>query len=91
MPSDLSYRIVVYDFAHVGYLDTSAALAIDEIIELAQRSGQGVLVSGLKGHAATTLEGLGVLNRVPRERRFDERLDAIRSAVGLVTDDGRPV
>ncbi len=82
LPSNVGYRVVVYDFAHVGYLDTSAALAIDEIVDLAQRNGQRVLISGLQGHAARALEGLGVLSRIPTEQRFDQRIEAIRSALG---------
>jgi SulP family sulfate permease len=62
-------------------MDTSAALAIDELIELSQRRGQHVLISGLQGHASRVLDGLGVLQRVPESERYPHRLDAIKAAV----------
>jgi SulP family sulfate permease len=80
-PTDIRHKAVVYDFSHAGYMDTSAALAIDELIELSQRRGQHVLISGLQGHASRVLEGLGVLQRVPESERYPHRLDAIKAAV----------
>jgi SulP family sulfate permease len=84
LPSDSRSRAVVYDFSHVGYIDTSAAVAIDEIFELAQKNGLAVNVSGLQDQVARVLEGLGVLSRVPLEQRFAHRHDAIESAVTRV-------
>jgi SulP family sulfate permease len=79
--------VVIYDFSHAGYVDTSAALAIDEMIALARDGGQVVIVSGLQGHALRALEGLGVLARVPQDQRFDRRADAVRAAVALVANE----
>jgi hypothetical protein len=73
-------EVVIYDFSHAGYVDISAALAIDETITLAQDARQQVIVSGLGGPALRALDGLGVLARVPVNRRFDERMDAIKAA-----------
>jgi SulP family sulfate permease len=82
-PKVSGYRVAVYDFSHVAYLDTSAALAVDEMIELSQSRNQPVIVAGLAGHPWSTLNGLGVLDRVPDELRFGHREDAIRAAVKL--------
>jgi sulfate permease, SulP family len=86
--TDVKYRAVVYDLSQAGYIDPSAALAIDEIIELAQSRNQLLVVSGLQGHALRVLAGLGVLDRVPEEQRFEDRFAAIRFAVArcLATD-----
>jgi SulP family sulfate permease len=72
---------VVYDFSHSGYIDPSAALAIDEMIELSIRNGRHVIVSGLRDHALRALSGMGVLDRVPAEQQFAHRKDAIDAAV----------
>jgi SulP family sulfate permease len=72
---------VVYDFSHSGYIDPSAALAIDEMIELSIRNGRYVIVSGLRDHALRALSGMGVLDRVPAEQQYDHRKDAIDAAV----------
>jgi len=76
-------RVAVYDFSQAGYIDTSAALAIEEMIELSRSGGQTVLVSGLTGEAMRTLEGLRALERVPEAQRFEHRHDAIAAAVTL--------
>lgn len=74
-------RVAVYDFSQVGYVDTSAALAIEEIILQAQSSGMLVLLAGVRGDARETLENLGVLAQVPAAQIFAERKDAIAAAV----------
>jgi len=73
--------VVIYDFTHAGYIDPSAALAIDEMIDLSQRHKRHVLVSGLQRIALKALDGMGVLDRIPPEQRFLHRRDAIRAAV----------
>ncbi|TFG87151.1 MAG: SulP family inorganic anion transporter [Chromatiales bacterium] len=73
--------VVIYDFSHAGYIDPSAALAIDEMIELSRKHDRYVIVSGLGGHALRTLSGMGVLDRVPQAQQFDHRKDAIEAAV----------
>jgi SulP family sulfate permease len=39
-------EVVIYDFSHAEYIDTSAALAIDEMVELSQRKGLYVVLAG---------------------------------------------
>ena len=73
--------VVVYDFSHSGYIDPSAALAIDEMIELSIRHGRHVIVSGLRDSAMRALSGMGVLDRVPSRQQFELRKDAIDAAV----------
>ena len=73
--------VVIYDFSQAGYIDPSAALAIDEMIDLSQKHERHVLVSGLRDLALRTLSGMGVLDRVPPDQRFDQRKDAIEAAV----------
>jgi len=86
-PGVTGYRASVYDFSSAGYIDTSAALAIDEMIELSQGNRQHLFVAGLRGQALRALDGLGVLERIPPQQRFDDRSEAIRAAVDLVKAD----
>lgn len=79
-PTISGVQIAVYDFSHVGYVDVSAALAIEEMLLQAQGHGMHVLVSGLAGDVRETLENLGVLAHVPAEQIFKERKDAIAAA-----------
>ena len=62
-------------------MDTSAALAIDELFDLSLKRGQHIFVSGLQGQAARVLDGLGVLAPIPAAQRFAHRLDAIVAAL----------
>lgn len=85
-PTVAGHKAVIYDFSNSGYIDTSAALAIDEMIVLAQQNRQHVIVCGLKGPSLRALDGLGVLDRIPESNRFDDRIRAIEAAVSLVAE-----
>lgn len=78
------YHYVVYDFAKIGYVDTSAALAIEEMFALSRANEQTVLISGLGGDVLKTLDGLDVLRHVPASCRFANRYDAIVVATDAV-------
>ena len=73
--------VVVYDFTNAGYVDPSAALAIDELIEVSRRSGQHVIVCGLHDDILRSLDGMGVLDRIPPENRHTDRHRGIDAAV----------
>jgi len=73
--------VVIYDFSHAGYIDPSAALAIDEMIDLSHRHGRHVLLSGVRDQAHRVLDGMGVLDRVLPAYRYESRQEAIRAAV----------
>ena len=87
-PSAIRHAAVIYDFSNAGYIDTSAALAIDEMVELSKKQGLLVLISGVEGHALRALTGLGVLDRIPPAQRFAHRHDAIRAAVEATATGG---
>jgi SulP family sulfate permease len=88
-PALTGHEVVIYDFSHVGYIDTSAAMAIDEVIVLSLSNNQTVLVSGLQGHASRALNGLGVLKRIPAAQRFDSCRQAIEAAAAhFIAPDG---
>lgn len=69
-------------------MDPSAAMAIDEMIDLSHKHGRYVIVSGLKDHAYRVLKGMRVLDRISPEQQFAERLDAIKAAVAYCRDLG---
>ena len=75
--------VVIYDFTHAGYVDPSAALAIDEMIDLSLKHDRHVIVSGLKSHALRALSGMGVLDRISVDQQFEDRKDAIAAAVAF--------
>jgi SulP family sulfate permease len=86
------HEVVIYDFSHAGYIDPSAALAIDEMIDLTQRRGRHVIVTSIPAQATRALDGMGVLDRIPASQRFDDRREAMAAAVDHVlrSDEARP-
>ena len=80
------YEAIIYDFTDAAHVDTSAALAIETLIELAQHETRGCFIAGLSGTAEQTLRSLDVLDRLPDEQILPDRLAAIKAAVRLVKD-----
>jgi SulP family sulfate permease len=81
----LGHKVVIYDFSAIGYIDPTAAMAIDDLFEQGIANGQLIFVAGLRSIAERTLDGFGALDRIPVDSRFDNRRDAIQAAAALVT------
>ncbi|HHL19943.1 MAG TPA: SulP family inorganic anion transporter, partial [Aliiroseovarius sp.] len=58
------YQVVVLDFEHAAMIDTSAAMAIDELLSSLGEQQVRFLLVGLRGRAQKTLASLGVLDGV---------------------------
>jgi SulP family sulfate permease len=78
------HEAMVFDFTEAAHVDTSAALAIEVLIETAQAETRGCLIAGLTGPAETTLRALGVLDAIPQDRLVSTRLEAIELAAKLI-------
>lgn len=75
------HDVVIYDFSSTGYIDPSAALAIDEMIDLSRKHDRHVIVSGLQNHALRSLSGMGVLDEIAPTQIYEDRKVAIEAAV----------
>ena len=62
------HKLVVMDFSDTVYMDDSAALTVEHMIEAALDKGIHVVVMGLQDRIADTLQALGALDKVPRDR-----------------------
>ena len=71
------HEIVILDFSNTIYMDDSAALVMEQLIDGALAEDVVCIVMGLTGLPATTLSALNVLRRVPEEN-FVEDLDRAR-------------
>jgi SulP family sulfate permease len=80
----LESKVILLDFSDAAHMDTSAALAIEEMIEISQSEHSGTFVSGLTGPAENTLKSLGILDSLPPGNIFENRLDAIVAAIKIV-------
>ena len=71
------HEVVIFDFSDTEYIDDSASLVVEYMIDVAHDQDTDCIVMGLKGAPATSLRALNVLKRVPLER-YVENLDGAR-------------
>lgn len=81
------HEVIVFDFTDAGYVDVSAALALEELLAEAVRAGEAIYLSGLASPGGRVLERLGIASKVPAERRFATRAEAVRQAVAATAAD----
>ena len=62
------HEVVIFDFSGTTYIDDSAAITIEQLLDIASESGTECVVMGLSDDAATMLRSLDVLDRVPSSR-----------------------
>ena len=77
------HEVVIFDFSDATYVDDSAAMVIEQLIDVARNGRTGVIVTGLSGSVAKTLHALDVLQRVPDEYVV-ETLDEARQAAHVL-------
>jgi sulfate permease, SulP family len=77
---NFGHKAVIYDFSAAVHMDTSAALAIEELLESATSETVTCYFSGLSGTAESTLESLGVLENLPKGHITSTLLAAIQKA-----------
>ena len=71
------HEVVIMDFTDTVHMDDSAALVIEQLIDVAYDQDTECIVMGLGGRPAVTMQALNVLRRVP-EDRFVENIDEAR-------------
>ena len=62
------HEVVIFDFSEATYLDDSAAMVIEQLMDVATGEQTEVIVMGLSGSVENTLQTLAILQRVPPER-----------------------
>ena len=86
------YRVVILDLEGTTMIDTSIALALEEIIKQCQDTGRVVLLSCSGacggGKVVNTLDNLGVLAHIAPQHRFPIRLHALQHAKQLLQMQG---
>ena len=85
------HEVVILDFTDTHYVDDSAALVIEQLIDTALDEDTDCIVTGLDGDAAATLEALNVLQRIPSAQIVASVDDAKPIAAGLLGFDGGSV
>ena len=83
--TDITHALVL-DMSDVTYIDTSASLALEDLIVKARGHDVRVFVAGLRAPVRQVLDRLGVLDALADNRDYASRLEALNSAVALVAE-----
>ena len=78
------HEVVIFDFSAATYIDDSAAMLIHQLIDVATQERTEVVVAGLSGAVAETLDALGVVQEVPADRIVETRDEARTLAYRLL-------
>ena len=65
------HDVVILDFSNTVYMDDSAALVVEQLIDTAMEANTECIVMGLKGSPAVTLRALNALRHVPEDHFVD--------------------
>ena len=78
------YKMLILDLSDVTFIDTSASLAIEDIMVGARELGLEAILVGLRPGVRKTLERLGVTKVIPAHHCTETRLDALQLAAGML-------
>ena len=78
------HEIVIFDFSETTYLDDSAAMVVERLLNAATEKQTEVLVVGLSDAIEDTLRTLNVLQQVPKGHLVDTLDEARQAAYNLI-------
>ena len=78
------HEVVILDFSETIYMDDSAALVVEQLIDSAMEDNTDCVVMGLNGLPEATLHGLNVLENVPEDQVVDNLEEARETATRLL-------
>ena len=78
------HEVVILDFSDTIYMDDSAALVVEQLVDTAITHNTPCIVMGLSGAPAQNLHALDVLKRVPADRIVGTWDEARQTALGLL-------
>ena len=80
------HEVVIFDFSQTSYMDDSAALVMERLVDIAFEQRTACIVMGLSPPVADTLHSLGVLRRVPKHCFVDDLNEARRVAKRILDE-----
>ena len=76
-----AYDVLVLDFGAVTLIDSSASLALEDVVLEALEQDKAVFLAGLAPPVERTLDRIGMLARLPGDCRQPDRLTALQAAL----------
>lgn len=84
MESDLSKDVLAIDMSRVPFIDGSACVALEEVIERLNEAGDTVLMFSVREDVQEVLKRTGILAQLTEKNVFENRLNALRIAKAIV-------
>ena len=78
---------MIYHLSHSAFVDLGAAQIIGEMIDLSERNGRHVILSGLKTDTLRSLKQAGIFDRLSEAQCFEDRRLGIETAVAYCRRD----
>jgi len=75
------HDVVIFDFSGATYIDDSAAMVVEQLMDVATSEDTRFIVMSLSGSVEETLSALGIIQRVP-EAHIVDTLDEARKIAG---------
>lgn len=91
MRSSAGREALVVDLSDVPFIDTSASMALEEVILQARETDDAVILCGLRGPVRDTLERTGVMALFGARQQAATRLQALQMARDCIADNGGAV
>jgi sulfate permease, SulP family len=85
-----SFSVVVLDLSKVPAIDGSAALAVEDMIRMAQAHHQHLVLVGMQPAVTQALESFGVLNLLRPGHHYASRIEALQHAARLADSSPNP-
>ena len=82
------HQVVIFDFTNTAYMDDSAAIMVEQMIDAAVSENTAPIIMGLGGAVADNLRALKVLDKVPADA-YAENLDAARETARRLLAQGQ--
>ena len=82
------HEVLILDFTDTLYVDDSAALVVEQLIDTAEEENTPCIVMGLNGFPHDTLMSLNVLKKIS-EDRFVADIDGAREVANRILDEAQ--
>jgi SulP family sulfate permease len=84
------YQVLVLDLSEVPILGVTSSLALENAIKEALEKNRQVFIVGVSGQAEKRLRKLGILDSIPPQNLFGDRLEALRQAFTFIATHEEP-
>lgn len=80
LTADRDQDVLILDFTDVTFIDSSASIAIEEVVTQAQADNDTVVISGMSESVEKVLSNIGVNKMIPEDHITKTRLQALQLA-----------